>query len=292
MPLMTAWRFLFISLVIHLLIWLFLLNQPNFHFPGQEKSVEVSIVEKPSTTPKYFIPHVPKIDNLKPQIPIRPTVDADEDQLVKKETIARKNGFMKNGNSFFDSPQQQKLQQQQSQSNSAKNNSGEEPEKHNLDRFAPGPLTNQPDQPANNVMSTSNFFQDNIANGPINSLNSERFTYYSFFGRIEESLYPHWAQNVESAMERLPLPLQKQLVNHSLNTFLEILIDPEGHYLESIILQGSGVPEIDRAAIEAFASAKFFPNPPKEMVKADHKIHLKYQFTVQVGPGGWNRPSL
>jgi TonB family protein len=290
MPLMTAWRFLFISLLVHLLIWLFLLNQPNFRFPGQGQSVEVSIIDKNNPKEGHQFAEAPKLDNLKPQIPMHPSVDAAQDQLVEKEMLARKNGVMKNGNSDFDSPIKRK-QQQQSQNNSQKEE-GDFGEKHNLDRFAPGPLTNSPEQPMNNMMSTNDIYRKDIATGPINSLNSERFTYYSFFGRVEEAIYPHWARNVESSMERLPAQQQKQLANHDLNTFLDIIIDAEGHYIESIVLQSSGVPEIDRAAIEAFASAKFFPNPPKEMVKADNKIHLKYQFTVQVGPAGWNRPSL
>lgn len=55
----------------------------------------------------------------------------------------------------------------------------------------------------------------------------------------------------------------------------------------AIVQQSCGIPELDQAAVDAFAEGKFYPNPPKEMVKDDQRIHLNYAFVVTIGPTGW-----
>lgn len=227
---------------------------------------------------------------LKPEPPKEAKFLSERAQNVKKQMKSANSGLTQNGNSTFNSPHV-KLQAQNSGATQS-TEKGDQGSKHDLSQFAPGPLTHSPAVAANNVMTASNDYIPDVENGPINALNSERFIYYSFFSRIEERLYPLWENNVESTMERLSPSVQKQLLNHNWITNLEVLIDPQGHYLESIVIQSSGIPEIDMAAINAFASAKFFPNPPKEMVKGDNKIHLNYAFVVQMGSGGWHKPSL
>jgi len=57
-----------------------------------------------------------------------------------------------------------------------------------------------------------------------------------------------------------------------------------------VIFRQSGLPAFDEAAVRAFAEARIFPNPPKEMVEEDGMIHLKYSFTVEFDPHLLARP--
>ncbi len=65
-------------------------------------------------------------------------------------------------------------------------------------------------------------------------------------------------------------------------TTLEIELSPDGHFKKASILKPSGIHSFDQAAANSFAQAKFFPNPPKEMIEEDGVIRLKYAFQVQV----------
>jgi len=45
-------------------------------------------------------------------------------------------------------------------------------------------------------------------------------------------------------------------------------------------MKESGATEFDRAALAAFQQARFFPNPPQELVEEDGMIHLRYDLEV------------
>src|ERR1700744_1323667 len=100
---MTAWRFLFISLATHLLIWLFLLHSPRFAVPEKDKSVEITVVEKNptrKTLPKSIVRQaLPPLDMLKPDPPKDPKYLSERDQNVKKEMKAQNSGLTQNGDS-------------------------------------------------------------------------------------------------------------------------------------------------------------------------------------------------
>jgi TonB family protein len=285
---MTAWRFLFLSLAVHLLIWFIMLNKPNFKFPNQDKSVEVTLVEKPKHPSQIVRQTDIPLDMLKPEPPKDPKYLSEKDQNVKKETKAQNSGITRNGNSNINEPDTKEK---------PRKGGGGTPhvvDGSDLGKFAPNPMNGPPgpsipNRPSPHRMSSNGEYLPDVANGPITALNSERFIYYSFFARNEERLRPIWERNVENAMQRLPASVQKSMIGKSWNTSLEVLLDGEGHYIDTIIHQSCGVHEIDMAAVNAFVEAKFFPNPPKEMIKADQRIHLDYMFNVQWGSGGWGR---
>ncbi len=65
---------------------------------------------------------------------------------------------------------------------------------------------------------------------------------------------------------------------------MEFQIDEKGVLRKALLLKESGVSRFDQAAILAFQDAKVFPNPPKEMLKEDGLIHLRYSFQVNYSP--------
>ena len=125
---------------------------------------------------------------------------------------------------------------------------------------------------------------NDIKVGRFTALNTEKYTYYSFFSRIEELIRFGWEQSVELAIQNLqgsPLPYNR---NDEWVTQVEILLDAKGEFQAGQILKGSGIASFDRAAISSFAQARMFPNPPKDLVEKDQMIRLKYAFYVKFKP--------
>ncbi len=116
--------------------------------------------------------------------------------------------------------------------------------------------------------------------GNFTALNTDRFTYYSFYARVEEQIRHRWVKFVRAAVYGGEVPP----TNRQLETRLEIVLDREGRYLRSILHQTSGVKILDRAPARAFAEAQRIPHPPREMVKDDGTIRLMYAFNVEQVP--------
>lgn len=178
---MTAWRFLFFSIIVHLLIWLILASQPPFEFPKKD-NVEVEIVEKgPKGTPKSIVRQaLPPLDMLKPEPPINPKFLSEKDQNVKKQMKAKLSGLTQNGNSTFNNKQTQK---QTSGGGGSQGSEGDTGGKKGLNDLMPGP-----DKPiaSNNVMTANGEYLPDVGEGPITALNTERFVYYSFFRALKK----------------------------------------------------------------------------------------------------------
>ena len=288
---MNGWRFLFFSLFVHLVLWLFINSRPPANL-FTEKPVEVTIVEKKEVAKaRSDLQHktvvrqaLPPLDMLKPEPPKNPKYLSEQDMNVKKEMKARESGLTENRNQQTARPQpSQKGETSKSETVSRSDEPGFGPKPNQTEK--PNPNLYAVGQNLMAQSSTNGEFLPEVADGPITALNSERFVYYSFFARIEERIRPLWERNVHDAEERLPANIQKQVLNHDWITSLEIIIDKQGNYEATYVRQTSGVDEIDRAAIQAFKEVSYFPNPPQGMFESDGRIHLKYAFVVMSNPG-------
>ncbi len=115
------------------------------------------------------------------------------------------------------------------------------------------------------------------------ALNTDRFTYYTFFARMEEVFRPRWINYVKAAVYTYQ-QTQRRTREEEFVTQVELLLDKNGNFVRGILHQGSGNEPLDLAPVRAFRDAAKFPNPPQEMVKDDGLIHLDYQFTVHFAP--------
>ncbi len=115
------------------------------------------------------------------------------------------------------------------------------------------------------------------------ALNTDRFTYYTFFARMEEVFRPRWINYVKAAVYTYQ-QTQRRTREEEFVTQVEILLDKNGNFVKGILHQGSGNEALDLAPVRAFRDALKFPNPPQEMLKDDNYIHLDYQFTVHFVP--------
>lgn len=128
-----------------------------------------------------------------------------------------------------------------------------------------------------------------ISIGQFTALNTDRYLFYSFFARIEDLIRHRWEASVRIALDNSRRS-QFGVGQKAWVTQLEIVLSPEGHFQSANILKPSGIHSFDQAAKSSFAQAKFFPNPPKEMVEDDGVIRLKYAFQVTVDPRLVARP--
>jgi len=123
-----------------------------------------------------------------------------------------------------------------------------------------------------------------VEEGAFTALNTDQFTYYSFFARIGEQIRNRWVANVREYVSRLSQAERETLSKSDRNTVIEIVLNPQGHYTRSLIHQTSGDRRLDQTTLQAFQDAAPFLNPPRGLIEADGFIHLKYAFVVRFRP--------
>jgi protein TonB len=115
-------------------------------------------------------------------------------------------------------------------------------------------------------------------------LSTREFKYYSYYNRIKELLRQYWKPNIERQLAML-WAKGKQLSDAELVTKLLILLDEKGNLTKISKLSGSGIIELDQAAVEAFRRAAPFPNPPHGLVDADGFVRVRWDFILQTVAG-------
>lgn len=126
---------------------------------------------------------------------------------------------------------------------------------------------------------------DDISVGNFTALNTDQFQFYTFYSRIEDLVRFRWESKVREAISQLNrYQVLKNISKNEWVTQIEFMLNEKGVLVKALILNESGIPRFDQAAIWAFENAKVFPNPPKEMLRSDGLIHLRYSFHVNYSP--------
>lgn len=126
---------------------------------------------------------------------------------------------------------------------------------------------------------------DDISVGDFTALNTDQFQFYTFYARIEDLVRFRWETKVRESIDQLNrVQALKNTSRSEWVSQIEFLIDEKGLLRKAILLKESGIARFDQAAVLAFQDAKVFPNPPKEMIKEDGFIHLRYSFQVNYSP--------
>ncbi|MGE0634427.1 MAG: energy transducer TonB [Pseudobdellovibrionaceae bacterium] len=124
---------------------------------------------------------------------------------------------------------------------------------------------------------------DDVKIGGFTALNSDRYTYYTFFARIEEQVRYRWESEVKDVINRV-VPAELRGVHTQWITHTQIYLKPNGEFHSAAVMKESGIHGFDRATVTAFREAKMFPHPPKEMVGPNGLIKLEYSFYVNFDP--------
>ncbi|RYD66095.1 MAG: hypothetical protein EOP84_31405, partial [Verrucomicrobiaceae bacterium] len=124
--------------------------------------------------------------------------------------------------------------------------------------------------------SAQSLLDPSLAQGDQNVLNTQESKYYSFYSRIYESLAPLWQSRVRTAA------INARLSPGEYMTRAEVILDAEGNYQETRIVQSSGVRGIDDAIDQAWKRIPRFPNPPKDLIGPDGLIHMGWTFNLSL----------
>lgn len=293
---MPVVRAVFISVIVHVLLLMLVLLMPrdlNLKHPDITEVDIVSPHEQKNKKPEQqvvrqaFTP-----DQLKaPEDDSLARFLSEQKQRVKKESRAALNGMTQNSQGR--TPQQRPSDQQAATANSAQKpldkNSGSR-EKRNLakegfETWTPeGAPQARRNQPGGGPSTLGESLPTDVSVGSFTALNTDRYTYYTFYARIEEMVRFRWESRVIAAIQSFDRPTAIGLGGKAWVTSAEFLLKPDGHLASALIMKESGVKRFDAAAVGAFREAAMFPNPPQELVQDDGYIHLKYSFTVNYNP--------
>ncbi len=120
--------------------------------------------------------------------------------------------------------------------------------------------------------------------GDFTALNTDQFTYYSFFARINEQVRNRWIALIRQYVDNLAQRDLEVLSRMDRQTVVEIILTPGGEFSTSVLHNSSGDRHLDQTTVEAFRAAAPFLNPPQGMIESDGLIHLRYGFHIRFRP--------
>lgn len=280
--------FTVLSLNLHLLGVLGLkVFSSKVELEDSNEALQIEVIEK-SDKPQSFVssPEEPLEDKVK-QLKNKADFLSKSFKRVQEQTVANQTGLTANRFPLKKTvPTQQQDQQQDQQQNNNKrprdkmSSDINKPTQYASNNFS----INTPPSYLPQGVSTINEYIPNVKKGYFTSLNTDKFTYYSFFSRINEQVRPRWENQLSRFRRKLTRQQLMQLINKDYSTSIEIILDEKGYMKEARVLKSSGLPQMDEAPILAFEMASPFLNPPKDLINSDGVISLKYGFMVQ-----WSR---
>lgn len=128
--------------------------------------------------------------------------------------------------------------------------------------------------------SLNNLLPKDVEIGSFTALNTDKFTYYSFFERVEDLIRFRWEQRVRAALANISREEIERYPRGLAISHIDVVLNLSGQIEKIVLLRSSGLDLIDRAPADAFWDAKQLPNPPRGLVEDDGYIHLRYQFLV------------
>lgn len=262
-----------------MLVWLLLHAKTPPILPMKEPT-EITIVESDSKkTKKAFVTETESKEEVFEKLRDQADYLSQFTKRVKREMRARANDRTQNRNLNLNPTLQPRPQKQGVAGMERQRDEG-----GNL--AAPG--MNQP--AVRNVAigpSTLAEYIPGVEEGAFTALNTDQFTYYAFFSRINEQIRNRWVGNVRGYVSRLSPAELQSLSKYDRQTVIEIVLTKDGRFTSSMVHQSSGDRRLDQTTVEAFRAAMPFLNPPSGLVESDGMIHLKYGFMVRFHPPGF-----
>ncbi len=275
---------LFISVLFHaFLVWLIIFAKLPVYHPVQESPTEVTLVERSDKKAKkqQFVTD----PDFKPKPKLEDAKDAADflsafTQRVKKQMRAAHNGPTQNAQPM---PAQKSLDKSQQ----GVSGSGQMVAQHQEEDGVGMPAAGKQGDVMHTVaigQSSIGEYIPGVQEGSFTALNTDQFTYYAFFARMNEQVRYRWVSLIRGYMGVMNDSELQRLGTRDRQTMIEITLGPGGEYRGAIVGNSSGVKRLDEFAADAFQMAAPFPNPPRGMVEKDGLIHLNYAFLVRFGP--------
>lgn len=294
-----------LSILIHVAVILLLIFMPKLPEPERREVTEITIIDN-SKKAQAFVTDtdVPKKDLIE-DMKEKAKYLSKETKRVKEEVKARNNGRTQNSdlnsvpNPTLEAPSSQGAKKTAGQGKGGEKtkNQQQKPKDQEIHSSMAG-LQPKPKQVSgmggpgeegmgrNIVMGGSALAEyiPGVKEGGFTALNTDQFTYYTFFARINEQVRYRWVSLVRSYIGGLSETALNQLSQYQRVYQIEIVLSDTGQYMKGFIHHSSGEQALDMTAIDAFQAAAPFLNPPKGLVEDDGYIHLHYSFLIEFRP--------
>ena len=132
--------------------------------------------------------------------------------------------------------------------------------------------------------SSISTYHPGIKTADITALDTDQgsLRYYTFHLRLREQLRLRWIELLEEVIRGASLSTLNRMGRVPRVTSLEVILDPEGQYVGSILVESSSERLLDWAAKKSFKKTAPFVNPPSDMVEEDGYIYLPFSFRVDL----------
>lgn len=101
-----------------------------------------------------------------------------------------------------------------------------------------------------------------------------------FLDRVKAKVYAVWARRMHDEAQRED-PDGQLYSRIERRVIVEFAVDRQGAVLGARISSSSGVDYMDRVAVESFALAQQFDEPPVDLFEGHETVNLPFTFTVQ-----------
>ena len=269
-----------VSVVIHLIYFMGITFVPDIWTTqdahSKQKNIEIEVLTdqkaKPKKQEQLFVRQTETEDNFIQDSKEKARFKSEKEQRVLLETRAKNVGLTKNRTAApkFLNPPKEKISEKGTDYSEYK------------------PLDIKKELKEIGPSTVGESLPQDVSVGSFTALNTDRFSYYTFYARIEDLIRFRWETKIKESLDSfnhsflVGVVLKKNWI-----TQVEFLLTANGEIHQAKIIKASGVAQFDQAPIWAFRDARLFPNPPADMVESDGFIHLNYSFNVQLNPNGW-----
>ena len=273
--------FLAISLGLHFCLFFGLIKYlPPLENSSTSTPIEIVFNNENNSVKKQFVSD-PDLGRLAEKIKKQSQRLSRLTRRVKEESVAAQTGATKN-----------RVPKQKTQQQVVKNKNDNKSKKIEIKNFAESGLNFSNEQKESfeektNAFSPPSTIAEHIPNvkkGHFTVLNTDQFTYYAFFNRINEQIRVRWTNNIRKLSYTLPAQTISKLSLFARETKVELVLNSKGEFINAFVDQSSGAKFLDQAPIDAFIDATPFLNPPQDLVDQDGFIRLNYSFYVEWNP--------
>ncbi|MCB0407495.1 MAG: TonB family protein [Bdellovibrionales bacterium] len=281
-----AFQALIISLLIHIAVSLIIYLAPEPKIVDEPITVELIDAKSASQT---IVDETEKNEDLLEKLKTQSQLLSKYNKRVEKEQIAQnKTGETQNRRGNSNQNQQPSLSKNLNLAPQVKH----KPSNEGVGEKQPkvNPLLNSGGVRGsmNNSValgeSTSGQDIPGVQSGSFTALNTDQFTYYSFFERVNNAIRYRWITGVRNFVRDASPKTINQLAKIPTPTVVRILLDKDGMVVRVDIIGSSGSKTLDQTVIDAFYQASPLNHPPDGMVQEDRMVHLNYSFKVLFRP--------
>ncbi len=131
----------------------------------------------------------------------------------------------------------------------------------------------------NELHSTTDEYLPDLDLGPRTLLSAREYAHWGFIDRIKSQVSSPWRRSIDKRVGALLL-MGQVLRKEESTTKIHVEMNSEGEVKDVFIISSSGSEMLDSAAVEAFKRAGPFPNPPKQLIRKNGGIAIRWTFVV------------